>query len=907
MMLKTKFLSSISLLILFCFGTNKAVSQIDLGSIENFSIYTSLGAVSNTATSNIKGDIGSDDGAITGFGGLSTVNGDIHNINSVTAQADLDLNAAVVQINNTTTTAVHIPVFGNGETLFAGVYSQAAAASLDGTLTLDGQGDPNAQFIFKIGGAFSTAAGATVVLINCASPSNIFWLSGGAISMAASTTISGNLISSPGAVGIGSGGNIDGRMLSTTGAISIYGSIMNNGIPRVDTIMQPTCAAAAGSFQITDYDPNNTYIFTPSVLSISGTGMVTADPNSYTFTVTTNTGGCNFTATSISVVINTGPLTNYWTGESDSDWNNAGNWTCGIPCDSNNFINIIPLVTTTYPIIGNQPDNSGIVVNLEIPSGASLTINNNNLRITTVLTLNGIIKLKGESQLLQDTGSVFDAASTGAIEIEQQGTENSFRYNYWSSPVNSREAAFTIGEVLKDGTDPNNIINIDFGSNYTHADGTASSPIKLSSYWMYKLSGSGLGYSAWESVGITSEIKTGQGYTMKGSNTDAVEQNYTFVGKPNNGIIELPIDANNDYLLGNPYPSALDADKFILDNAPSSGSASITGTLYFWEHYGGDSHAFADYQAGYGTYSRGGGVSASSSPPVAGVSSLGLSVKGAPKQYIPIGQAFFVVGDADGGQIQFNNSQRAFARESSGNSVFMRTNTSEVSTNNDLRPKFRIGFDAPKISHRQVLLTLDNNTSDAVDWGYDAEMYEVFDDDMYWVLNDKKYVIQATNSFDIDKEIPLGIRTLEGGLVSIKVDELENAADYTNLYIKDNLTGETHDITNQDFSINLEAGEYQNRFFLVFQPSLNIMEEEPLLEGIQIYMNNSISKLQLNGIVDAEVLNVSLFNYLGQQVKTWSINPDKQSISLPIELASGVYIVIVETTKGKQNKKIIIN
>lgn len=911
MISKTNFLSRNFLLVLFFFAVNNAVSQIDLGSIENFSIYTSIGAVSNTATTNITGDIGSDDGAITGFGGLSTVNGDIHNTNSTTAQADLDLNAAVVQINNTVTTAAHVPVFGNGETLFSGVYSQAAAASLDGTLTLDGQGDPNAQFIFKIGGAFSTAAGATVVLINCASSSNIFWLSGGAISMAASTTISGNLISNPGAVGIGSGGNINGRMLSTTGAISVYGSTMNNGIPRVDSIMQPTCATAAGSFQIIDYDANNSYIFTPDVLSISETGMVTANPNAYTFTVTSNTGGCSFTNTSISVVINTGPLTNYWTGDTSSDWNNAGNWTCGIPSDLNDYINIITSVTTIYPVIGNQPENGGIVANLEVSSGASLTINNNNLRITTILTLNGKIKLKGESQLLQDTGSIFDVASSGSIEIDQQGTANSFRYNYWSSPVKSKETAFTIGEVLRDGTDSNNIINIDFGSNYTYADGPTSLPIKLSAYWMYKLVDSGLGYSAWASVGNTSEIKIGQGYTMKGSNANAIEQNYTFIGKPNNGIIELAVAANNDYLLGNPYPSALDANKFIEDNTPSLGTASITGTLYFWDHYGGDTHTLADYQGGYGTYSRGGGVSASSNPPVAGVSSLGITAKGVPKQYIPLGQAFFVVGDADGGQIQFNNSQRVFAKESSGTSVFMRTSTLETTTNSDtevdLRPKFRIGFDAPQISHRQVLLTLDGSTTDAVDWGYDAEMYEVFDDDMYWVIDDKKYVIQATNSFGIDKKIPLGIRTLEGGLVSIKVDELEYVEDYTTLYIKDNLTGETHDITNQDFSINLEPGEYLDRFFLVFKPSLNIIEEETSLDGIQIYMNNSISKLQLNGIVDTEILTVNLLNYIGQQVKTWSINTDEQSIALPIELASGVYIVVVETTTGKENKKIIIN
>jgi hypothetical protein len=900
MITKTKFSRPILLIALFFFGTHSAISQINLRSIENFSIYTSNGAISNTGTSNIINDIGTGAGAVNGFEAPSVINGTIQIANSITVQANLDLIDICVQINNAITTEGHIPVFGNGETLTPGVYSQGGAASIVGTLTLDAQGVSNAQFIFKIGGAFSTAAGATVVLINCASPASIFWMSDGAISMATSTTISGNIISNSGAVSMALGGSLVGRMLSTTGAISLHQNETVKPIPIIGTITQPTCTTATGNFQIINYDVNNTYNFTPSVESISGTGFVTAYPNTYTFT-SSNSNDC------VASVVIASRIINYWTGDISSDWNNAENWTCGVPSDLNDFTNIIPLITTTYPIIGAQPENSGIVINLEIPSGASLTIIDNSLRIKTNLKLNGKIDLKGNSQLLQDTGSVLNEPSNGYIEIDQQGSGNSFRYNYWSSPVNSRGTEFTIGEVLRDGTDPNDIINIDFGSNYTHADGTASSPIKLSAYWMYKLTGSILGYSAWESVGSTSKINIGQGYTMKGSNSDAIEQNYTFIGKPNNGIIELPIDANNDYLLGNPYPSAIDANKFIEDNGIFQGTSSITGTLYFWEHYGGDSHNLAEYQAGYGTYSKGGGVSASSSPPVAGVSTSGTSVKGAPKQYIPVGQAFFVVGDADGGQIEFNNSQRVFERESSGNSVFMRANTSEATTNNDLRTKFRIGFDAPRISHRQILLTLDNNTTDAVDWGYDAEMYEVFDDDMYWVLNEKKYVIQATDNFNIDKEIPLGIRTLEGGLISIKVDELENAENYTNLYIKDNLTGETHDITNQYFSINLDAGEYQNRFFIVLQPSLGIIEEASSLDGIQIYMNNSNSTLQLNGIVETEVKNVSLFNYLGQQVKTWSISPDKQSIALPIEVASGVYIVIVETTKGKVNKKIIIN
>jgi hypothetical protein len=890
-------------IILFLLVINSAFSQINLGSIENFTLYTIEGAVSNTATSTITGDIGADIGAISGFVAPTVVNGNIHNTNSITAQAVLDLNAAVVQINNTLATASHAPVYGNGETLTPGVYDLGAAMSLVGILTLDAQGDPNAQFIFKIGGAFSTASGATVVLINCASPTNIFWLATGAISMATYTNISGNLISSPGAVSIGSGGNIDGRMLSTTGAISVYGSTINNGIPRVGPITHPTCGAVTGSFQILDYDATNTYVFTPSVVSISGTGLVTAYPNTYNFTVI-KSGECRISPPSADVVI-TGPI-NYWTGAISSDWNDLGNWTCGVPSDLNDLINIIPVVASQYPIIGSffPWEPRGIAKNLEIEVGANCTIENNFLRLSTILTLDGKIYLEGEAQLLQDTGSVL--VGDGSIEIDQQGTGNSFRYNYWSSPVNSRGTDFTIGEVLRDGTDLDNIIDIDFGADYTYADGAQTSPssaIKLSSYWMYKLEDSGLGYSAWANVGNTEEVKVGQGYSMKGSNTSAGEQNYTFEGKPNNGVIELTISANNHHLVGNPYPSAIDADRFIDDNG------STTGTIYYWEHYGGDTHLLSSYQGGYATYTKAAGTPASSSPGD-GVSSLGTSVKGAPKQNIPVGQGFFVVGDQDGGQIQFNNSQRVFEAETFGNSIFMRTDNSKSTTSNnsgnDLRPKFRIGFDAPQISHRQILLTLDENTTDAVDWGYDAEMIEVFDDDMYWVVDDKKYVIQATNEFGSDKEIPLGIQTKKGGLIRIKIDELENAEEYPFLYIKDSLTGETHDITNQDFEINLEAGEYLNRFFLVTQATLNITKEVTLLDGIQVYMNNSISELQLNRLVDTEILNVSVFNYLGQQVKTWSINTDERFISLPLKIVTGAYIVKVETTNGNVNKKIII-
>jgi LruC domain-containing protein len=197
------------------------VTAITLGSIANFTLYSGTGAVSNVGVSNVTGDIGTNLGAITGFSTPSTLNGVIQIANDVTLQAALDLKDIITQIDNTVTTnSAHAPAFGS-ETLTPGVYAIGGAASVAGTLTLDAQGDSNALFIFKIGGAFTTAASAKVELINGASSENVFWLATGACAMAASTNISGNIIANPGAVSMGAGGELNGRMLSITGAVSL--------------------------------------------------------------------------------------------------------------------------------------------------------------------------------------------------------------------------------------------------------------------------------------------------------------------------------------------------------------------------------------------------------------------------------------------------------------------------------------------------------------------------------------------------------------------------------------------------------------------------------------------------------------------------------------------------------------
>jgi len=79
--------------------------------------------------------------------------------------------------------------------------------------------------------------------------------------------------------------------------------------------------------------------------------------------------------------------------------------------------------------------------------------------------------------------------------------------------------------------------------------------------------------------------------------------------------------------------------------------------------------------------------------------------------------------------INFNNGQRIFKKEGSS-SEFLRGANTSVSKNFtepeiiDDRMKFRIGFKSINTISRQLLLTIDENTSPDIDWAYDGKLNE---------------------------------------------------------------------------------------------------------------------------------------------------------------------------------------
>ena len=198
-----------------------------------------------------------------------------------------------------------------------------------------------------------------------------------------------------------------------------------------------------------------------------------------------------------------------------------------------------------------------------------------------------------------------------------RNTGHLYNYNYWSSPASTINTTsnntpynidFALGGVLRDGTDSSTPLNIGWVTGHDASGST--NPIGTSTRWIYAYENYPENtYAEWRYLSNTGTLACGLGFTMKGSGVgDPVNdlQNYVFTGKPNNGTISTPITIGNDALLGNPYPSAIDANEFILDNL-----SSISGTLYFWIHYTSNfTHVLEDYEGGYATYNLTGGNAA---------------------------------------------------------------------------------------------------------------------------------------------------------------------------------------------------------------------------------------------------------------------------------------------------------
>lgn len=197
-----------------------AEDPVDLGSATGFAILAGTGIV-NVGASIVTGDVGSSPvGTTAGFENV-TLTGTNHGNDAFTVAAKLDLLTAYNDAASRVPTTLLPAAFDlGGSTLTTGVFRTISSFALTGILTLDGQNNPDAVWIFQAGSTLNTTAASTVSLINGAKAANVFWQVTNAATLGANTDFSGSILAQD-AITLGAGTTVDGRVMAVGGTVSM--------------------------------------------------------------------------------------------------------------------------------------------------------------------------------------------------------------------------------------------------------------------------------------------------------------------------------------------------------------------------------------------------------------------------------------------------------------------------------------------------------------------------------------------------------------------------------------------------------------------------------------------------------------------------------------------------------------
>ncbi|TVZ23640.1 putative secreted protein (Por secretion system target) [Dokdonia sp. Hel_I_63] len=545
-------------------------------------------------------------------------------------------------------------------------------------------------------------------------------------------------------------------------------------------------------------------------------------------------------------------------------------------------------------------------------------------RSLTATTDNGIpnIVLRNNAQILQGEGTISkNNKGTGEISIYQEGTVNNFDYNVWGSPVGlSRvEGGGGFAEPARgEGNGPfafkstNTAAQVLFKptsvtlSNPAFAiggyDGNQNSgSLNIASYWIWAYK-SGENYGDWIHISNTQILEPGYGFTMKGiadtdnttistevnqpENNPGSSQRYDFRGRPNSGDIQIAVGPDKQTQVGNPYPSALDLNHFLIKNSrgesepnsyaysytsPYSGEVInktidrkrvTTGVAYFWDSdplVG--SHYLVDYKGGYGTYSPmgvidGDGIYVNATfltYDITGESTGPADTDGTSlsydRRFSPVGQGFMVTGatnqDMNGTvpeDITFSNEQRVFVREgdnsdfrsaqSSNNDIISAHGVANYYENiGDLRKPSHIKFYAGinDTYSREMSIAFLDEATDGYDTAMDAQTISEIASDVGFKIDGKSnYVINAVPK-DEYQWIPLSIKASGPTEFKFAVHYTE-AFEYNDVFLVDMETEAYHSILGEEVLMMLEDGIYDDRFFIRFTTSEAQEEEEETTE-----------------------------------------------------------------------------
>ena len=617
----------------------------------------------------------------------------------------------------------------------------------------------------------------------------------------------------------------------------------------------------------------------------------------YRAVVTSPNGSCSTNSTTI--VITVADVTT-WEGDVDDQWNTPGNWSCGtVPTQYNDVI--IPGGLTLYPhVIGT----TGFAKTLSITAAGSnavvptvTVLTNGSLSVVNTITVAPTAKLVVENNgSLSQTNNV---ANTGVATVKRNSNPL-FRLDYtlWSAPVTGQSLG-----LFSPFTAPNRFYTFNGPANqYAVVPGVSAAGPNFQPAEGYL-------------IRMPNSINgTVFGTYYAGTSTYVFPG--VFTGTLNNGTYSKTLNtANGAYTAtGNPYPSPISVRAFFNQNGLTAGGSSSTGVLaggsgiYFWRKKN-------DFTVStYATVTLLGLQANAATPEAGGPSNPEYSNTGGQQMsgyfggginnnsnwIISPGQGFIVKANAslNNPQLIFNNAMRRTAPATGGQPFFkgLDNNSSRFWLNLSSATAFS-----------QVLVGYTPETTLGMDFGYDATRLDETNSNnvvLYTTVDDNKMAIEARPAFDSSDVLPLSYTAVVPGQYTFTLDNAEGVfEDGQDIFLKDKLVGTTHNISEGAYNFTTAAGDFGDRFEIVYmQPSLGTANPELNANSVIVYQQGNTINITSG---DLDMTDVTIYDVRGSKIYTKSgINATETSIS-NLAVQQQVLIIEINTLKGKVTKKII--
>ncbi|MGG5487936.1 T9SS sorting signal type C domain-containing protein [Gaetbulibacter sp. PBL-D1] len=640
---------------------------------------------------------------------------------------------------------------------------------------------------------------------------------------------------------------------------------------------------------------------------VAGTGnTICVDPaitTTYTAEVTYNL--CNGTIRETDETVVTINDVKIWDGsEATNDWMEPLNWSDDTIPTSADCV-VIP-ITGNDPVLYTNDDGDGL--NLTVHDGATLTVQSDaSVTIVDFVDIQGAgtIQINSSGSLIQ-VNDVPTVPNTGNITMNRDANIRGTDYVYWSSPVNN----FNVNNVSP-GTSTNYI----YEWITTIPNGFTPPPVIPICFGNWSNSAGSL-------------MQNGKGYIVRGpdafTNTPATFT-ATFNGVANNGIITKTINSGtntstngnftyNPYgndlltvtpfddnwnLLGNPYPSALDAQAFLTH----PNNTIIEGAVHIWTHgsiLGTYTDSFyEDYVLNYNisdyvTYNFSGTNTYQDE-----------SFSG----QIASGQGFFVLAlnDSETGSVTFNNSMRQLSA-SYDNSQFYRTPSSDNVNHNSQSSleKHRIWLNlvSPSQLSSSILVGYIEGATNQKDRLYDAYNKEFNALNLYSKIDDKGMIIQGRAlPFDQNDQVHLGTVLTEPGIHTIAISNVDGlfTNEDQNIYLEDTYTNTIHDLKISPYIFSLsQPTTFDDRFILRYTNETLDIDKDDIRGQLSISAPNGdyIKVKSETNTIDS----VIIYDLLGRKLFEQKNINQLEFIIRDSNLSDATYIVKVTLTESKKQK-----